>query len=349
MAGESVTTQWGDRELVLAFKDGRSDAYDEVYRRYQPRVRRVCAQLIGNPADTDEAVQETFLRAYRALPRFNGRYQLGAWLARIAANVCVDQLRSRSRAQLVALPAFDSELMSEPGPESVVANQNPRVEKAIQELQPLHARALQMRALDEMSHQEMANHLAMSPSQVKALLHRARTSFKKAWEKAEGWLLAPLGGSKLWNDRSAPTSSTLVGAGPTMGPYMVEKVATSAMIVAVALAGMPALPSTSPQPTPQPAPTLAARTPFGTPTAGDGHGKRDGVEDGGQAEVEAGTKDVPELLSRSISGSARVPQGDSGSRSDPSGQDPLGPVTNQADELARELQQKLHDALPPPN
>src|SRR5919106_4201289 len=86
-----------ERELADAFKRGDEDAYTAIYERYFPRVLSVCRRMLGNPDDAQEAAQEAFLRIYQGLPRFNGRYRLGAWAVRIATNVCLDQLRARSR------------------------------------------------------------------------------------------------------------------------------------------------------------------------------------------------------------------------------------------------------------
>src|SRR5688500_17363271 len=106
-----------DRELVLAFKAGDDAAFDELYRRHHERVAKVCYRFMNNRPDAEEAAQEAFLKAFQALPRFNGQYQVGAWLKRIAANVCVDNLRVKSRTHLVALPGEENIPEREPGPE----------------------------------------------------------------------------------------------------------------------------------------------------------------------------------------------------------------------------------------
>jgi hypothetical protein len=89
----------------------------------------------------------------------------------------------------------------------------------------------------------------MSPDQVKALLHRARRSFKRAWERAEGWALAPVFAmrSMLDDHRSEGVSHASVAGAPIAGIAqsltVVEKAVTSAVIAAVALTGMPSAPS----------------------------------------------------------------------------------------------------------
>src|SRR5688500_9712162 len=132
-----------DRDLVVAFQQGRQDAYAEIYRLYAPRIRRVCSRMLKNPQDVEEATQEAFLKAYQALGRFNGQYQLGAWLSRIASNVCLDHIRARSRSAVQVTLSDEHEAAgTERGPEDIVVGGHPRVQEAIAEIQPLHAQAL---------------------------------------------------------------------------------------------------------------------------------------------------------------------------------------------------------------
>ena len=241
--GGDVTPDLSDRDLVLAFKQGDKAAYDEMYARYRGRVYGVCSRILRNPQDAEEASQETFLRAYQALHRFNGRYQLGAWLARIAANTSVDQLRTKARAPVVALVEGQEPPSSDASPELVVVGEYPRLVDAISGVKPLHAQALAMRAVEGMSHQEIADRLSITPAQVKALLHRARTSLRKAWDRAEGWMLAPVFSIRaLFGDRSEGQASPLLTAGGTLSPLLVERVAATALVVAVALGGLPTAP-----------------------------------------------------------------------------------------------------------
>ncbi|MGH2693790.1 MAG: RNA polymerase sigma factor [Actinomycetota bacterium] len=237
-----------DRDLVSAFQRGDHGAYEEMYRRYIERVRRSCARVLADPGEVEEAAQETFLKAYQALGRFNGSYKLGAWLSRIAVNLCIDHLRSRHQ-HLVPLPSDTHPALAAEGPEEVVAGGSPRLTETLNDMQPLHAAALKLRAVDGLSHREMAGQLAMTPSQVKALLHRARRSFKRAWERAEGWVLAPVFALR---STFADRSHTVPGAGVAGAPNLVgmmqsltamEKAVTSAVIAAVALSGMPSEPS----------------------------------------------------------------------------------------------------------
>ena len=248
--GNTLET-WPDRELVVAFKGGVPEAYDEMYRRYSDRVSHECRKMLASPEDAREATQETFLKAYQALPRFNGEYKLGAWLARIASNVCVDHIRRETRtANVTPLTEQHEGLNHDIGPEDLVVRDLPALQ-TLDEIQPLHARALKLRNLQGMSHKEIAEQLGMTPMQVKALLHRARTSFKKAWENASGWVFAPvLSFRAFFNDGSkdAGFGAHLPMWTQTATPLLAERVAASAIVVAIAFSGAPSATPVAPSP-----------------------------------------------------------------------------------------------------
>lgn len=234
-----------DRDLVIAFQSGEDVAYDEIYRRHSRRVSGICARMLGDSQDAQEAAQEAFLKAYQALARFNGTYQLGAWLARIAANVCLDHLRARSRSATVVSLPFGDDLLDQAGPpEDAVLGHNPRVDDAIESIQPLHATALKLRVFEGLSHKEIAGRLSMTPEQVKALLHRARTSFKRAWSNAQGWAMAPLFALRSIGGRANTSDAGphLLPMSQTFSPLLAERVAASAVMVVVALSGAPSTP-----------------------------------------------------------------------------------------------------------
>jgi RNA polymerase sigma-70 factor, ECF subfamily len=230
-----------DTELVLAFQAGEDEAFDHLYQRHRARVTAICRRMLGNRSDAEEAAQETFLKAFEALPRFNGRFQVGPWLARIATNACIDLLRSRGRAHLVALPKDGDELTIEEGPESLIAGRDLRVRRAIREIQPTHARALVMRNLEGLSHREIGERMAIAPAQVKAQLHRARRSLRRAWDKAQGWAVAPAIGMRVAFSRGSENAHHASAhlAGEAGGAASVIGGKVGVMIVAATLSGLP--------------------------------------------------------------------------------------------------------------
>ena len=239
-----------DRDLVIAFKSGDEQAYDEIYRRHSPKIRAVCSRRLGQAFDTDEAVQETFLRAYQALGRFNGQYKLAAWLNRIAVNVCIDELRSRARSEIVENMG-DRVIETQRGPDEIIASRRPEVMAALRELKPLHADVLRLRALNDLSHEELAAHLKITPAQAKSLLHRAKLAFKRIVREASGFVLIPL--TAFRRHRKSDHFAATVGGANAAGLLtslqlslpMAERLMTGAVVAAIAISS-PAPLETSP-------------------------------------------------------------------------------------------------------
>lgn len=170
-----------DERLVRDFHAGRSSAFDEIYALHHRRVEKVCRRYLSDPRDVEEAVQDTFVKAARALAGFNGNFRLGAWLARIATNAAIDHSRRLSaRREHVAVLPEDRPDASVDIEGAVVGDEAPSHE-ALEQLRSDHAVALRLRSLHGASHAEIGELLGKSPQQVKALLHRARTAFRRRW------------------------------------------------------------------------------------------------------------------------------------------------------------------------
>ena len=177
--------------LVLDFQAGQPQAFVEIHRRYGRLARHVCQRVMQNQADADEALQETMIRVFQGLYRFNGRYALRPWIARIAKNVSLDILRARARRPLEdgVEPAMDE--WADPRDETDVIVERLVLRDTMLEvlavLPESHRRALVLREIDGRSHREIAHEMEISPAQAKALIHRAKGSFRKGWlEKVTG-------------------------------------------------------------------------------------------------------------------------------------------------------------------
>jgi RNA polymerase sigma-70 factor (ECF subfamily) len=86
-----------DLAAVSRARGGDADAFHDLVRRHSRTIFRVAYRMTGNEHDADDVVQETFLRAYRQIDRFEERANFGTWLHRIAVNCSLDLLRARSR------------------------------------------------------------------------------------------------------------------------------------------------------------------------------------------------------------------------------------------------------------
>ncbi|HVL65384.1 MAG TPA: sigma-70 family RNA polymerase sigma factor, partial [Actinomycetota bacterium] len=256
-----------ERDLVLAFKAGDTEAYERIYDLYMPRARNICRRMLGDEHDAEEACQEVFLRVYQGLPRFNGRYQLGAWIARIATNRCLDVLRARSRKPGDAA-AFD-ELDEAPEPVGRMSDpeviyirkaEGRRVRKVLDSLPPLHRAAIVLRDFEGLPYCDIAEILGVTDVQLKALLHRARKGFKRSWPSEALQVLVPArlldrfrkGGEEARQvpqnpgtsqvaevvSSATPAVSSCVGALQHCGQAVTEKVASLMTVAVVGTASM---------------------------------------------------------------------------------------------------------------
>src|SRR5919106_2591705 len=207
------------KSLVLAFKRGEEGACEMIYRRYCPMVHAICWRVLGNYHDAQEASQETFLRIFRALPRFEGNYRLNSWIARIATNVCVDRLRFFGKriqgdVQVDTLgetpsPAWDTD------PQEIMMRklEGTRVERVLSTLPPLHRAVLLLRDVYGLPYRDIATSLDISQGQVKNCLHRGRKAFRGRWTaEASSWISDLFLRSKIRSEWLRPTPNGSVPA-----------------------------------------------------------------------------------------------------------------------------------------
>src|SRR5882762_4311484 len=109
---------WTDEELVARSIGGDADSFGELIRRWERPIFALAYRTIGREEDARDVCQETFLRAFRALPGFRGQAKFSSWLYRIALNLCRDWIRRERRAPVVQAPEGVDviELASEQGP-----------------------------------------------------------------------------------------------------------------------------------------------------------------------------------------------------------------------------------------
>ena len=160
-------------------------AYGELVRRYQTAVFNVAYRLLGRRVEAEDAAQEAFLRAYRALDRFDLERPFAPWIKRITTNLCLNWLESaQARTQLLAAEmarpdqpvSMDDWAQTAPSPEQTVVReeQTTRLHEAILALPPRYRVAIELRHFQELSYEEMAEVMERPLSSVKSDLFRAR-------------------------------------------------------------------------------------------------------------------------------------------------------------------------------
>lgn len=173
-----------DEELVQAAQAGESPAFDELVRRYTNVVYRILYKILRHEEDTQDALQDTFVSAYRALPRFRQDARFSTWIYRIATNAALMKARTR-KANLVSLdhPTEDSDAKtvwelpdwSATPDEEVLSDETRRVmEDAIQALPAEQRAAFVLHDVQNFSSAETAEAMGITVSAVNSRLHRAR-------------------------------------------------------------------------------------------------------------------------------------------------------------------------------
>jgi RNA polymerase sigma factor (sigma-70 family) len=165
-----------DAELVELARDGDVPAYEELVSRYQGIAHRVAWLVARQAGEAEDAVQEAFVKAYYALPRFHRGAPFRPWLLRIVANEARNRVRSSRRREALALRAAAAEPGgAAPSPE-VAALRRQDAEalmRALERLREPDRLVIAYRYLFELSEAEMADALGVRPGTVKSRLSRA--------------------------------------------------------------------------------------------------------------------------------------------------------------------------------
>ena len=113
---------WTDEDLVARSVGGDMESFNQLILRWERPIYALAYRVIGREEDARDVCQETFLRAFRALPGFKGQAKFSSWLYRIALNLCRDWIRRRRRSPLVEMPegVDPVDLVTEQGPVETV-------------------------------------------------------------------------------------------------------------------------------------------------------------------------------------------------------------------------------------
>jgi RNA polymerase sigma factor (sigma-70 family) len=165
-----------DAELVDLARDGDVPAYEELVLRYQGIAYRVAWLVARQAGEAEDAVQEAFVKAYYALPRFRPGAPFRPWLLRIVANEARNRIRSTRRQERLVLRAAAVELAgAAPSPETTALDRDDAeaLVRAMEKLREPDRLVLAFRYLLELSEAEMADALGVRPGTVKSRLSRA--------------------------------------------------------------------------------------------------------------------------------------------------------------------------------
>jgi RNA polymerase sigma-70 factor (ECF subfamily) len=178
---------WTDEELVARSRTGDMDSFNQLILRWERPIYALAYRVIGQEEDARDVAQETFLRAFRALPGFKGQAKFSSWIYRIALNLCRDWIRRKRRTPVSQMPEdVDlSELASEQGPtesvEDLVARRElSAVVEEVMALLPEEQRtAVILKEYHGMTFQEIADLQGCPLSTVKTRLYQGLSVLRK--------------------------------------------------------------------------------------------------------------------------------------------------------------------------
>jgi RNA polymerase sigma-70 factor (ECF subfamily) len=176
---------------VIQAQQGSDEAFTQLVETYQKPVYNLCYRMLGEPEAAEDAAQETFLRAYQNLHRYDLSRPFGTWILSIAAHYCIDRLRKRKYA-IFSMDAenedgaaFELPDPASPDPEveSVKSEERDRLHLLLRNLDATDRAAVIMRYWYDFSEVEIAQALRLTVSAVKSRLHRARRALAGMWQE----------------------------------------------------------------------------------------------------------------------------------------------------------------------
>lgn len=179
--GVAPTGRQDEVALIERCRRGDLGAFEELYRLHAGRLYSVALRLVGNAADAEDLLQEIFLAAHRKLDTFRGESALGTWLYRLATNLCLDHLRSRSGRSRQVTDALDDEAGLLDTSSVTLAEQTVTrmdLERALARLPEGCRAAFVLHDIEGLEHREVAEVLGVAEGTSKSQVHKARLKLR---------------------------------------------------------------------------------------------------------------------------------------------------------------------------
>ena len=176
---------------VLQAQQGNDEAFTKLVEEHQTHVYNLCYRMLGEPEAAEDAAQETFLRAYQNLHRYDRTRSFATWLLSIGAHYCIDRLRRR-KLSVFSIDeenedgtSFEIKDSASPDPEaeSVKREDRDRLHVLLKDLDETDRAAIILRYWHDYSEIEIADSLNLTVSAVKSRLHRARRALAGMWQE----------------------------------------------------------------------------------------------------------------------------------------------------------------------
>jgi RNA polymerase sigma-70 factor, ECF subfamily len=169
-----ASQQFEDLELIHRSQAGDTEAFGELVTKYRTKIFTMIYGIVGNEYDAWDLAQEGFLKAWRSIRRFQGRSSFYTWLCTITINVTIDSLRQRSRRSEVELDDAIPSFLPGPGVNYERAEIREQVYAALAQLSPEHRAVIELKEIEDLQCQEIADILNLSNGTVMSRLFYSR-------------------------------------------------------------------------------------------------------------------------------------------------------------------------------
>mgnify|MGYP004514874641 FL=1 len=179
-----------EEQLIRRAQQSDNEAFEQLLLLHQKKVYNLCLRMSANPDDALDLSQEAFIKAWRSIGQYQFEASFSTWLFRLTSNVCIDFLRRKKRRQETSLTeSYDDSDEGEefslpdtaPLPEEQAITNETKLElaQAMERLGPEHREILQLRVVENLPYEQIAEILDIRVGTVKSRLARARLSLRK--------------------------------------------------------------------------------------------------------------------------------------------------------------------------
>ena len=174
-----------DGDLVFKAQQGDLQAFDQLVERYHGKIYGLTYNMTSNREDAEDLVQEVFVKAFNALPRFKGNSSFYTWVYRIAVNKTINYRKKRNRKRALSLDQFDQEIKTDDTYHDLTAKGSPlrnlsltelqkKLNEALQSLSEKHRTVVVMHDMQGIPHEEIAKVVGASVGTIRSRLFYAR-------------------------------------------------------------------------------------------------------------------------------------------------------------------------------
>jgi len=179
-----TATSSDDRRLAAACAAGSTRVFEELYDRLGDRMKSIAWNHLGNAADAEDAVQDTFLKIHRAASTYTGEASFSTWAFRILVNTCYDILRKRRR-RIDEAPIEDQPETAERTAPSVDDAKRITLRKLLSELPEQRRSVFTLFEIEGLSHAEIGEVLGISEGNSKWILFATKKELQEKWKRKE--------------------------------------------------------------------------------------------------------------------------------------------------------------------